>query len=66
MVENGEARGRENPWLHVGIIQRTHQVGFIPKNFNYISRCKLRDLVNATNDKLCQYVRAYSELMLEI
>ncbi len=33
---------------------------------DYISRCKLRDLVNATNDNLRQYVRAYSELMLEI
>jgi hypothetical protein len=39
---------------------------FIPKNFDYISRCKLRDLVNATNDNLHQYVKAYSELMLEI
>jgi hypothetical protein len=39
---------------------------FIPKNSNYISRCKLRDLVNANNDNLRQYVRAYSELMLEI
>jgi hypothetical protein len=39
---------------------------FIPKNFDYISRCKLHDLVNATNDNLCQYVKVYSELMLEI
>jgi hypothetical protein len=39
---------------------------FIPKNFDYISRCKLRDLVNATNDNSRQYVRAYFELMLEI
>jgi hypothetical protein len=39
---------------------------FIPKNSDYISRCKLRDLVNTMNDNLCQYVRAYSELMLEI
>ncbi len=39
---------------------------FVPKNFDYISRCKLRDVVNATNDNLRQYVRAYSELMLEI
>ncbi len=38
----------------------------IPRNFDYISRCKLRDLVNATNDNLRQYVRAYFELMLEI
>jgi hypothetical protein len=39
---------------------------FIPKNFDYISRCKLRDFVNATNNNLCQYVRAYSKLILEI
>jgi hypothetical protein len=39
---------------------------FIPKNSDYISRCKLCDLVNATNDNLRQYVRAYSKLMLEI
>jgi hypothetical protein len=39
---------------------------FIPKNSNYISRCKLRDLVNGNNDNLHQYVKAYSELMLEI
>ncbi len=39
---------------------------FIPRNSDYISRCKLRDLVNATNENLRQYVRVYSELMLEI
>jgi hypothetical protein len=39
---------------------------FIPKNFDYISRCKLYDLADATNDNLCQYVRAYTKLMLEI
>jgi hypothetical protein len=42
------------------------ELEFIPKNFDYISRCKLCDLVNATNDNLRQYVRAYSKLMLEI
>ncbi len=42
------------------------ELEFIPKNFDYVSRCKLHDLVNATNYILCQYVRAYSELMLEI
>jgi hypothetical protein len=42
------------------------ELEFIPKNFDYISRCKLRDLVNATDDNLRQYVRVYSELMLEI
>jgi hypothetical protein len=28
--------------------------------------CKLHDLVNAANDNLCQYVKAYTELMLEV
>jgi hypothetical protein len=32
---------------------------FVPGNSDYISRCKLRDLVNATNENLKQYVRAY-------
>jgi hypothetical protein len=39
---------------------------FIPRNFDYISRCKLHDLVNATNENLRQYVRASSKLMLEV
>jgi hypothetical protein len=39
---------------------------FVLENSNYFSRCKLRDLVNVTNDNLRQYVRVYSELMLEI
>jgi hypothetical protein len=39
---------------------------FVPRNSDYISRCKLRDLVNATNENLRQYVKAYFELMLEI
>jgi hypothetical protein len=42
------------------------ELEFIPKNYDYISRCKLCDLVNTTNDNLRQYVRAYFELMLEI
>jgi hypothetical protein len=42
------------------------ELEFIPKNFNYISRCKFHDLVNATNDNFRQYVRVYSEFMLEI
>jgi len=42
------------------------ELEFIPKNSDYISRCKLYDLVNATNDNLRQYVKAYSKLMLEI
>jgi hypothetical protein len=39
---------------------------FILKNSDYISRCRLRDLVNANNDNLHQYVKVYSKLMLEI
>ncbi len=39
---------------------------FVPRNPDYISRCKLRDLVNATNENLWQYMRAYSKLMFEI
>ncbi len=42
------------------------ELEFIPKNSDYISRCKLRDILNMTNDNLRQYVRAYSKLMLEI
>ncbi len=42
------------------------ELKFISKNFDYISRCKFCDLVNASNDNLRQYVRAYSKLMLEI
>jgi hypothetical protein len=41
------------------------ELEFIPKNSDYISRCKLRDLENGSNDNLRQYVRAYSKLMLE-
>jgi hypothetical protein len=39
---------------------------FVPRNSDYISRCKLCNLVNATNENLRQYVKAYFELMLEI
>jgi hypothetical protein len=28
------------------------ELEFIPNNFDYISRCKFRDLVNVTNDNL--------------
>jgi len=39
---------------------------FVPRNSDYISRCKLHDFVNVTNENLRQYVKAYSELMLKI
>jgi hypothetical protein len=66
MVENGEVREREEPCYTWEFFKERIELEFILKNSDYISRCKLRDLVNATNDNLCQYVRAYFELMLEI
>jgi hypothetical protein len=42
------------------------ELEFIPKNFDYISRCKHHDLVNAMNDYLYQYMRAYSKIKLAI
>ncbi len=39
---------------------------YVPRNSDYISCCKLRDLLNATNENLRQYVRAYSEFMFQI
>jgi hypothetical protein len=39
---------------------------FVPRNSDYILRCKLHDLVNVTNDSLRQYVRVYFKLMLKI
>ncbi len=42
------------------------ELEFIPNNYDYISRCKLRDLVNVINDNLHQYVKAYSKLMFKI
>ncbi len=53
MVEDSEAKRREDPWLHMEFFKERIELEFIPKNFNYISRCKLRDLVNVTNDNLC-------------
>jgi hypothetical protein len=41
------------------------ELEFTPKNYNYISRCKLCELVNVTNDNL-RYVRAYTKFMLEV
>jgi hypothetical protein len=38
----------------------------IPKNYDYISRSKLCDLINMTNDNLHQYVRVYFEFMFEV
>jgi hypothetical protein len=33
MVEDNEVRGREEPWLHMGILQGMHQVGIHSKEF---------------------------------
>ncbi len=53
-------------WYTWEFFKECIELEFIPNNSNYISRCKLRDLVNVINDNLRQYVKAYSELMLEI
>jgi hypothetical protein len=58
MVEDSEARRREDPWLHMRIFQTYIESKFIPKNYDYISKCKFCDLTNMTNDNLHQYVRA--------
>jgi hypothetical protein len=63
MVRQKEGKNHGYRWE---FFKECIELEFIPKNFNYISRCKLRDLVNATNDNLRQYVKAYSKLMLEI
>ncbi len=42
------------------------ELEFIPMNFDYISKCKLHNLVNVGNDNLRQYVRVYSKFMFEI
>jgi hypothetical protein len=42
------------------------ELEFIPKNFDYILSCKLRDFVNVTNDNLCQNVRVYTKFMFDI
>ncbi len=48
------------------VFKECNELEFIPKNSDYISKCKFHDFVNVTNNNLCQYVRAYFELMLEI
>ncbi len=56
----------ENAWLLVkGGLEERIKVEFIHKNFNYLSRCKLQDLVNRNNDNLWQYVKAYTEFMFK-
>jgi hypothetical protein len=63
MVEDGEVRGREDPCYTWEFFKERIELEFIPKNFDYISRCKLCDLMDVNNDNLRQYVRVYSELM---
>jgi hypothetical protein len=33
MVEDNEARGKEDPWLHIGILQGMHLIGIHSKKF---------------------------------
>jgi hypothetical protein len=66
MVEDNEAKGRKTHGYTWEFFKECIKLELLPKNYDYISRCKFHDLTNAMNDNLCQYVRAYSELMLEI
>jgi hypothetical protein len=59
--EEGKAHGYTSK-----LFKERIKLEFILKNFDYISRYKLCNIVNVTNDNLRQYVRAYSEHMLEI
>jgi hypothetical protein len=66
MVEDSETKGGKNHGYTWEFFKERVESEFDPRNFNYLSSCKFRDLVNATNDNLRQYVRTYSKLMLEI
>jgi hypothetical protein len=50
MVRQEEGKNHGYTWE---FFKERIELEFIPKNSEYISRCKLRDLVNATNDNLC-------------
>jgi hypothetical protein len=63
IVRQGEGNNHGYTWEFFKDHVKTE---FVPRNSDYISRCKLHDVVNATNENLRQYVRAYSELMFEI
>jgi hypothetical protein len=68
MVQDSETIGGDHGYLcNHGYIWEFFkdrvETEFVPRNSDYISWCKLRDLVNATNENLRQYVKAYSELM---
>ncbi len=63
MVRQEEGKNHGYIWK---FFKECLELDFVPRNFDYISRCKLRDLVNGTNENLRQYARAYSEFMLEI
>ncbi len=60
-----QEEGRFNGYT-LEFFKKCIELEFVPKNSDYISRCKLHDLVNVANDNLCQYVRMYTELVLEI
>ncbi len=61
--EEGKTHGYRYTWE---FFKERIGLEFIPKNYDYISRCKLHDLVNATNDNLRQNVRVYFKFMFEI
>jgi len=63
IVKQKEGKTHDYTWE---FFKECIELEFLPNFFDYILRCKLHDLVNATNDNLHQYVRVYSKFMLEI
>ncbi len=66
MVEDSEARGREDPWLHMGILQGTYRVRIHSKEFGLHLKMQISWPCECDKWQLRQYVKAYSEFMLEI
>jgi hypothetical protein len=66
MVEDTRQEERKTHGYTWEFFKECIELKFIPKKFDYISRCKLCDLMNLTNDNLHQCVRAYTEFVLEI
>jgi hypothetical protein len=63
IVRQEERKNHSYTWE---FFKKRVETEFVLRKSDYISRCKLHDLVNATNENLRQYVRAYFELMFEI
>jgi hypothetical protein len=66
MVEDNEVRGKKTHGFTWKFFKERIELEFVPKYYDYVSRCKFCDLMIAMNDNLHQYVRVYFGLMLEI